>query len=243
VPRGHPDYGQAAPATTIGRVADLGEIAVRLGSIVTADRRGEVVWMDDFEAAVLNKWVPTAQGTGSSVALTTANVRNGAQAVRLTAGSDGNRRAFVDHYQPLPAASRLGIEVSWCATQPIESLVIDVDLATGGATHSYQVIYRYTQQDLRVFDAAGGYTTVATGISYNEISTLFNVLKLVFDFAADTYVRLVWQSVEYDISGVATYTEVSAAAPAYQIRIEVTGRAGSNDDIDVDDVILTQNEP
>jgi len=53
MPRGHPDYGQAGPTSLIATVPDLGELAARLGSNNTWDRRGFILWYDDFEASVL----------------------------------------------------------------------------------------------------------------------------------------------------------------------------------------------
>ncbi|GAI49683.1 unnamed protein product, partial [marine sediment metagenome] len=61
--RGQPDYGSSAVKEVAGTLADMGELAARLSSIVEYDRRGDVVYLDDFEEPVL-KWSPLAAGAG-----------------------------------------------------------------------------------------------------------------------------------------------------------------------------------
>ncbi|GAI06639.1 unnamed protein product, partial [marine sediment metagenome] len=41
---GHADYGAGAPGKTIYSMLDVGELAARLGSPVTSDRAGNVMW-------------------------------------------------------------------------------------------------------------------------------------------------------------------------------------------------------
>ena len=91
---GTPDWGVTAGAVTTYQVTDLGELAVRLGSPISHDRRGDVIWWDDFECT-LNKWQTVANGAGSSVALSDARARNGRYSALLISGS-----AVVDF--PLP---------------------------------------------------------------------------------------------------------------------------------------------
>ena len=49
---GYPDYGTQGPVSTVHSIQDLGELAVRLGSIVTFDRRGNVLWLDGFDSGI-----------------------------------------------------------------------------------------------------------------------------------------------------------------------------------------------
>ena len=63
-----PDYGRLSAQATVFPVTDLGELAARLGSIVSHDRRGDVIWLDGFEDG-LDKWQPTTSGSGAAVDL------------------------------------------------------------------------------------------------------------------------------------------------------------------------------
>ncbi|GAH95398.1 unnamed protein product, partial [marine sediment metagenome] len=40
--RGQPDYAALAPKEIAASISDMGEVAARLGSIVTYDKRGDV---------------------------------------------------------------------------------------------------------------------------------------------------------------------------------------------------------
>jgi len=55
VAHGTPDWGVTAGARTVYQMTDLGELAVRLGSIVTHDRRGDVIFLEDFEEG-MGRW-------------------------------------------------------------------------------------------------------------------------------------------------------------------------------------------
>ena len=59
------DFGIYAPKETIVTIEDLGELAVRLGSPVNYDRKGDVVWVDGFEDGI-DKWdIDLTLGRGS----------------------------------------------------------------------------------------------------------------------------------------------------------------------------------
>ena len=60
MPRGQADFGQYAVKEVSASISDMGEVAARLGSIDIYDKRGDVVFFDNFEGAFLrwNRSVP-----------------------------------------------------------------------------------------------------------------------------------------------------------------------------------------
>ncbi|GAH47647.1 unnamed protein product, partial [marine sediment metagenome] len=60
----------------------MGEIAARLGSIVTYDKRGDVVDFDNFEFPVL-RWDINVVGSESYARLDSAQCRSGAQCMKM----------------------------------------------------------------------------------------------------------------------------------------------------------------
>ncbi|GAI56753.1 unnamed protein product, partial [marine sediment metagenome] len=73
---GQPDFGMYQIAKTIYRLADMGELAVRLGSIVTHDRRGDVIWMDNFDSGIA-KWYQFASDDDGLVEWSAERSRSG----------------------------------------------------------------------------------------------------------------------------------------------------------------------
>ena len=109
---GTPDFGITAGARTTHQLDDLGEHAVRLGSIDAYDRRGDVYFFDDFEA-IRPRYAVSAPDTGAGVGYNPDQAKSGIASLMLTAGSDGGRVTSVETYTPGVAPSRIGLEVSF----------------------------------------------------------------------------------------------------------------------------------
>lgn len=239
---GYPDWGQTAGTKTVYQLTDMAELAARLGSIVTFDRRGDVIWLDDFENT-LNKWLASSAGSGASVALSVAQARNGAASALLTGGSDGTRLAQIRHLQPFPVLSKMGFEFSFCRPGTFESINLEADMWDGVNHSQFYIRYDPVNDLLRYIDSNDAFVTFASGLNYGGYSTLFNTMKLVFDPDADEYVRFIFNNKGYSLADIAAWVEASAANPALDLRVILYSRSGQNDQAYVDDVIITQNEP
>ena len=239
---GTPDYGVTAGRATVYQLTDLGELAVRLGSPVSHDRRGDVIWWDDFEWG-LNKWEPAFDGTGGSVALSTARSRNGRSSCLLTAGSDSLLTAEIDRRQALPSIARLGVEFSFANIGNFGYIELRCVARTTTGRNTFTVRWDDATNVLQYTDSTGGLVTFATGVNLAAVATLFHTLKMVFDVAATEYVRVILDSTQYDLSGIAGEQVVATTTPYLDLRIRLFGDAAQNDQAYIDDVILTQNEP
>ena len=109
---GQPDFGLYAVKKTVSGLADLGELAVRLGSIITFDRRGDIVWFDDFEGDVF-KWERDPSGVDAAIIVSPEAARNGAFSAKLTTGNLADDHATILHHLPYPVTSRVGFEISF----------------------------------------------------------------------------------------------------------------------------------
>lgn len=239
---GTPDWGVTAGRVTVYQLTDLAEAVVRLGSLDTFDRRGDVLWADDFERS-LNKWSPNAQGTGASVALSTARARNGRYSALLTAGSDGGLAAFITHVSPFPALSAFGMEFSFNLGSTIDLLDISVQLFDGTDRLNARIQWFDGSNDLWYQAVGGAFVSFATGVDLARTSTLFHTAKLVFNGVSRRYIRFILDNRTYDLSANALWALADATLPEASVVLSVVGRAGFNDTLYVDDVILTQNEP
>lgn len=223
-------------------VTDLGELAVRLGSIVTFDRRGDVVWLDGFEEG-LNKWVATTWGAGGAVGLDQNYARNGNWSCKLTAGSDGIRRASIYRKLPRPVVGNLGLECSFGFDSNLANFRLLFDLYDGAYRHEPLVTYDYVSTLLSVRDEGGAWQDVATGVDVYESYYPFWSMKLVVDFANQKYVRLIFNETEYDLSAYSYLYTVDASNALLRPGVQNNGIAAANAIVYLDDVIITQNEP
>ena len=239
---GYPDYGVGAPYKTIYPVLDLGELAARLGSIITFDRRGNVIWFDDFEQGI-NKWKKNFTGFAGTITSTQERARTGGFSAKITPYPDSDSRTRMEHYMPLPIIGRLGFEFSFTWVYDVGEIVLNASLYGHDYHHSSQI--RYLGGGYRrwyYLDENSNWQEIGRVILHAE-DYLFNTIKLVVDYKTLKYVRLIVNETEFNLSGI-PYRLLSPAA-TYFLMHYIESRPHTNVEVSsyIDDVILTQNEP
>lgn len=242
MPRGLPDWDRIKKAGAVSALADLGELAVRLGSIVSFDRRGDVVWLGGFEDG-LARWYTSTAGTGAAVALSPARARSGGYSVLLTGGSDGNRSAGIYYTGPYIVLGKLGVECSFCFDSHLDTLKFALEVYDGSTFYQAVLKYDYTNLKLQYLDADNDYQDLATSLNLYQILQPFNTWKLVCDVESGEYMRVILNETEYDCSGIEIKSAASGAVPHLALWVVNNSTAGWNAEVHVDDVIVTQNEP
>jgi hypothetical protein len=239
---GSPDYGPLQPKTTTYSSQDMAELAVRLGSIVSFDRRGDVVWMDDFEDNI-NRWYLTGLGTGSDIALSTTRAHQGAKSAALTPGNAVDDWACISKSTGAVIPSKIGFSIATTITDEIDHYIIEIEYYDGTKDHIAKLRYDRINKTLAYFSSAETYTTFAEGIKLKEYPALFYNLKLVIDVNSREYVRVLTDTVEYDLSGIGYTTYNSTDPPLLTVSYKVVNNDTGNFTVYADNAIITQNEP
>ncbi len=239
---GTPDWGVTAGAVTTYQLTDLGELAARLGSIVTFDRRGDVVFLDSFEDGLVH-WLPSVAGAGSVADLTTAKTRHGLYAARLVAGAAVGRYGLLEWYGAVPVMGRFGWECSFSLPSTIGSLDVILGVRDGTTFWRGWIQWDDATNELKYVDAAYSYQVIRSGVELDHNANTFHVLKVVLDVEAGEYVRVILDDTEDDLSGIPCYQSASTWAPLFLNSVQVSGRAAATSTVYLDSVILTQNEP
>lgn len=240
---GQPDFGLYAVKKTVHGLADNAELAARLGSIVTFDRRGDVLWLDGFESPVV-KWIVTTDGAGGGAEVSPDAARNGGFSCKLTTDILTDDWVSLSHYLPYPVVSKIGIEVSFTMTTNLKSLLVAEWLYDGSDFHSAQVMYFSIDNKLQYLDNRGFFQDLVTDLDLYTAQTTFHTIKLVIDLETHKYVRVIFNETEYDMSALSyAHTPDPATIPNWRQQITITTGVDAAQSVYVDDVILTQNEP
>ena len=239
---GLPDWYNIKKAGAISALGDLGELAVRLGSPVTFDRRGDVIFIDSFEEGLL-KWSTEIVGSGAAVALSHDAARCGGWSCKLTAGAQEEESALISHYIPYPVLGRLGFECSFAFDNQLKRLVMSAALYDGDEALTATVQYNYADKKLQYLGTDLAWHDVATGLDLYLAGNPFWIWKLVVDYSARKFVRLIMNNVEYDVSGIAVAQAVSTVNPCLLFHVANYTLGGSTRIVYIDDVIVYQNEP
>jgi len=224
--------------TTYG-LADMGELAARLGSVVTFDRRGDIIWFDDFEDTI-NKWF--AVGTAS---LSADTARSGGLSGKLETGALINNQVEITKPIPYPVFSRVGFEMSLChyqaqvARYECRHLIYNPDGTTRAIAWRY---YPFTT-DLQIEDETDGWVSLGVDIRLHRDINLFHTFKMVGDLTTNKLVRLIWDETPHDLSAYEMPLGAHAEDPRMTVRFTIVTAVAFARICYVDDAIFTQNEP
>lgn len=239
---GQPDYGMYSIASTIYKLADMGELAARLGSIVTHDRRGDVIWLDNFESNI-NKWLQTTVGVGASIALSAEAARNGGLSAKLITGNAINNYAQIAKAVPYPVLSNMGFEISFVVHDDMSLYRMWQRIYTGVLALTGSIQYSHALKTLYYLDSGNVYQVIAVGIDLEDDIHLFHTMKLVVDYVNGKYKRLILNEHTYDLSAYDIYSVASGFNRYMLIWFEGLTAVAANTPFYVDDAIITQNEP
>jgi len=235
-------YGRTQAQETIFGMQDMGELAARLKSIDTHDRRGDIVWLDDFESGVDN-FHHFITFVADTVTWDTTTARSGAFCAKLHASNNPGSDAAMFRYLAYPALGRMGLEFSFATPHNTQNIVGTMYFDNGVRYYEGSLLYRVGTEDLSVRDAGGVWQLIDGNREIQRDLHAWNTVKLVVDFAALQYVRLIFNEHEYDIAPYAPRDVGASVVPRLQVEIWNSYIVAGAADTYVDDVIVTQNEP
>lgn len=242
MPHGTPDWAEMAPRSTVYGGIALDELAARLGSSVTHDRRGDVVWLEGFEDGV-EKWALKGSGLEQKLEWSPHHARSGAFSALLISDSTGEHFASLTKILPLPVLGKMGLEASWAFEDRIESIHFRLSVYDGVHHTLYQINYERVEERSRYVTTGGAGGDVVTDLKLHPSYILSHTFKMVVDLFAGKYVRAIINESEYPLLGIDAWRSDNEEEPRLEVEIKLTSVLGSNYRVYVDDVIVTQNEP
>lgn len=238
--RGYPDWGRIRKVGQVSSVADLGELAVRLGSINSFDRRGDVYWMDSFEDGVAG-WIATSAPGGGTAAQSTTYARHKGNSIKVTTPAAVGGVLGIQHWEALAFAGKTGWEIALMSEGELQYFELLVDILDGSRNWRAYVRLDVVGQKWEYEDSGGSWQTIATGVVFTEAETLFNLTKLVIDVTEHEFVRLLFNADEWLLAGIAM-RDMGATSGVYT-RFQPRVTADEALDYYFDTAIITLNEP
>ena len=235
------DWAQAAPTKTIHGLADMGELAVRLGSPDVYERRGNVVFMETFSNGLVS-WSGSGSGTGWDLFPVADPVWHGVLSALVRTGNTAGDYGYLYRVLPLPVSSRLGFEYTFNVVTNLKAIFLQAYIYRSCVMYKFGGSYDHTTGELSVFGSDGSWHVVATPGIQNEDGYLFHTMKLVVDAETEKNVRLLFDSHLYDVSQYNLYQETTTVKDRVVIALWGYTKADESVDVNFDSVIVTQNE-
>jgi hypothetical protein len=204
--RSGPDWGHAAPTSASYTLTDLGELAARLGSPVLYDRRGRVLWYDDFSAENM-QWMGNVSGGESIVQRSTEDPRlSGDGSLYIGAGPDEDDYAEAFHYHTYPELSRTGLSLAFFHHGNTKTYWFTLDVSPGEGYYR-AIFFIDMATGVISYEDEDGIEVVlgtTTQLKYDELvwGYYFHHLKIVMDPITGDYVRLQLNNQVWDMSGI-----------------------------------------
>ncbi|KKL91542.1 hypothetical protein LCGC14_1893670 [marine sediment metagenome] len=240
--RGQPDFGATQAKSTGASLSDMAELAARLGSIVTFDRRGDVIDFDDFEGATINWGRHEAIGVATGLHDFTLPKR-GSQCIKLTTVNDPGDAKGIGKGLSLLPSGRIGAEISFAQPNDNIIFIMRFNWFNGITVRQSALKLDFTAKTLSYYDSDAAYQVIASDLTFISKEQVYYTIKLVVDYDTGKYVRAILADTEYDLSDYAIRSAASATLPYIGSVFFIYRKASTNGSLWLDQYILTQNEP
>jgi len=227
---GNPNYMGAA------------ELAVRLGSIVNFDRRGSLIWQDDFEGSGLN-WTVASTPAGGTAALDTGEAVSGLKSCKVVTPAGNQEYTSITKGFAYPIGSQIGAEIAFLPDADL--LWLQLHLCVFDGTNKYESFVRVYPDEVyvNIYTANSGWVSLTpTNKMYIGKKTWYK-LKLVIDYVNKTNVRVLYNDQVYNTTTYTLRSSADASNPHIHVEIKCVCDSGGASTDYLDNFILTQNEP
>jgi hypothetical protein len=238
---GAPDDSDVVKQVDLYRVDDMAELAVRLGSIVTYRRTGQVMFLDTFEAG-LACWEDSGGGLGSALTLQSSYARSCGVCPRLDVGMVAGGYELLTGSYPIWGDERVGIQFEVSIGNSIGCIYLSLDYYSPAHHILYRIRYNQAAQTLDYWNAAGAYTIIATGPQLRASPGFFHHIKVILDYDTHSYVRLLVNGTSYDLSGISAQVLAGFATSYVMLNLGVYSTALGAGYVLIDNIVLTRGE-
>ncbi len=242
MPRGGPEYQNWGEPTVRFPLYDLGELAARLGSPASLDRRGEIIALTAFTPSDF-MGAGVLAGANPTSALDRTRSLIGGYSLRLATSAPGVESAAWYAQVGLPLRYRSGLEVL-CQTS-IGGGHINFAVGAVQDNVAYQAQVRYDQNDQtwEYLNFMGAWLNTGIVAPLHISVYVWHQVKLVVDLETLQYVYLLINGQEYSLAGL--YLPLMAmVVPDYMVwGVIMESTAVNPGTVWLDRAIVTQSEP
>ncbi len=237
-----PDNYPWLPGSERFPVGDIGELAPRLGSPVTYDRRGEVLWYDIFERGVAG-WTEETGGNDGTVRVTADRPLIGGFAALLSTPSSAGVNIAMTRYLNPSKVGKWGIEVAFAPITIFDTFDIEMNWIDGTNIWYGSIRVDHDAEDVSYLTTLTTWTKIADLEMIPMATVMYNRIKLVCDFESENFERIMINQTEYDLTDIAMLKRTSALGPYSNLNLSLNGNINLVRQMKVDSVIITSNEP
>jgi hypothetical protein len=237
----YPDGGFSGGTGGFPMIGDLAELAARLGSISTYDRRGTIIWMTDFEHGL--------QGTSCGVSdaecdyfVSAERSYHGAYSLKMDPSDEEDSYVewgWVVHFMP---SGYVGLEAAISTVSDPAGIRLKILHFDGTTQQRGELHYDTATGDWTIRTGDTTWETILDGFKLQQGAAAWNPIKLIIDVESGEYVRAQMSGRSVDISDYSLYSLASTNLGQVAVRVMTYGASTTHAPAFVDNIIVTQNE-
>jgi hypothetical protein len=236
-------FGVGESMSNVDMKTELNELAARLGSLVSYDRRGRFVWGDDFSGTQL-RWAATTVGAGGA-GLTSAMTYQGDQCAHVGTGAVANNYTCMHRFIHLPLDKNIGMQCAFRLDASFDDALMYFMLQVYNGTNLLNATFRImrvaTVWTASYLNSAGAYTDVLTTWA-PRLSDTWHRMKIVMDGTNSRWVRAMLDDRVMDLSNLALRSTADTTQ-GLDMHIETMTLGAAVRESWIDAVVLTDCEP
>lgn len=233
-----PDNYPWLPGSGKSQLGDLGELAVRLGSPMSYDRRGSVLWYTLFSNG-LGDITTSFSGTAGEITLSADQSLRGGFSCKIRPAQDNISNSFVTASFSASIISAYGCEFSVSPSAFITEINVLFQSIFNSVTMRGHIIYNLITHKITYEYPLDTFTVLDTVTIAAASSAFFSTFKLVINPETGFYQRFLLNRNEYDLSDIPLVSSVGSDYDYVSAQIYFKSSAASRGTAYLDDIIIT----
>ena len=237
-------FGAGYPMSPVDMRAELHELATRMGSLVSFDRRGRYVWGDRFGQPQLI-WGQTTVGAASGASLTTSLPYEGDQCVHVVTDANIDDYCCIHRMMHLPLDKAIGFQVAFRMDASWDNASIYIMVRLYNGTNMLDASFRLRRLagvwTAAYMNSAAVYTDVVTTWD-PRLSETWHRAKVVIDGDNSRWARAMLDDRVIDLSNKGLYPTADTTQ-GLDVHIETRTLAAAAREAWYDAAVITDCEP
>jgi hypothetical protein len=242
MPHGTPDWYGLYSLSVNYFLQDLAEHAVRLGSIVSTDRRGTCVLIDGFDKGLAGWELVATDGLHYPRLTVYPSYRSDAALMLHTSEIPGKYTGITKWIQTLEIEG-IGIELCIAPDAYLGALEIGVKVYRDGTLYWIRARWNSESGFFELYRSDDTWKELVDIVGIQQNGLTFSTLKVVADLNTGYYNRVIINGVTTRATATEIFTDDTSVGDHTEIYVlcDCGGEPGTHTVID--DIIVTQNEP